>query len=282
MLMGGGFSLIATLLSPSGFNIWKTILSLGGNAYIKSHIVEYQTANFQTPETWPSIIILLLVIAAYARTQTKAAWRHVFLLTAFAGLAIYSSRMLPIFAIVAVPIAASLVNEWVRSELPGENLVRRLEDRITPLSQSSNGFIWLIAVFMLVVYLFQLGVPIDLKNKGNNFDPKFFPVDAVTWLESNPQNGHMLNEFDWGGYILLKLWPKYQIFMDGHTHIYGEALTREYETVITLGDGWQEILNKYQIEWAIVRSDSKIAGALEDNSWTILYKDDTAIILHRP
>ena len=282
LIAGGVTSLIATLLSPSGIKIWESIASLSSNAYIKSHIVEYQTANFQLPETWPSIILLLLLVAGYSRTSQKAEWRHIFLITAFAGLAIYSSRMLPIFALISVPITAPLVNNWLKEEFSERNPVNKLDERITPLSKSSNGFVWLIAIFILVTYLFRIGVPIDLKGKGNVFDPKFFPVDAVTWLETHPQSGHMLNEFDWGGYILLKLWPQYQIFMDGHTHIYGEALTREYEQVITLEDGWQDVLTKYDIQWAIVRADSRIAGALEDKGWATLYKDDTSLILHIP
>ncbi len=90
----------------------------------------------------------------------------------------------------------------------------------------------------------------------------------------------MFNEFDWGGYLLLKLVPRQQIFMDGHTHIYGEALTREYETVVTQGNDWQKIIDKYQVEWAIVRRNSAIAHGLEGEQWKIIYQDDTATVLH--
>ena len=91
----------------------------------------------------------------------------------------------------------------------------------------------------------------------------------------------MFNEFDWGGYLLLKLSPPQQIFMDGHTHIYGEALTREYETITYLGNGWQDILSKYQIKWAIVRSGSPIARALEKEGWKIVYRDNTSTVLKK-
>jgi hypothetical protein len=92
----------------------------------------------------------------------------------------------------------------------------------------------------------------------------------------------MFNEFDWGGYLLLELWPSYQIFMDGHTHIYGEDLTREYEKVITMGNGWQDVLTEYEVGWAIIRSDEPLAEALHgDLRWEIVYRDQTAIILTR-
>ena len=70
--------------------------------------------------------------------------------------------------------------------------------------------------------------------------------------------------------------------MDGHTHIYGEALTREYETVITQREGWPDILEKYQIQWAIVRTDSSIHRGFTELNWDVIYKDETAVVLRRP
>lgn len=93
----------------------------------------------------------------------------------------------------------------------------------------------------------------------------------------------MFNEFDWGGYLLLRLWPSQQIFMDGHTHIYGETLTREYEQVITLNTGWKEILQKYDVGWVIMRKNAPLVNTLSDSDdWETAYEDTTAVILvHR-
>ncbi len=281
MLTGGVLSIFASFLSPSGIGIWGAIASLGGNAYIKSRIPEYQSANFQIPETWPFILILLLTLLSFSRSTNKTPWRHVFLVIAFAGVALYSSRMLPFFAIVAVPITAQSISEWLKRDYPNSRLWTT-EANITTINQSSNGLVWVLVVVMAVAMLFKSNIPIDSGNKGNTFDPKFFPVEAVTWLKSNPQSGHVFNEFDWGGYMLFRLWPNQQIFMDGHTHIYGEKLTREYEQVITLSNGWESIFNKYQITWAIVRTPSPVAKALEDKGWKSLYQDTTAIILSKP
>jgi len=281
MLTGGGLSIIATFLSPTGVGIWEAIASLGGNSYIKSRIPEYQSANFQIPETWPFILILLFAIVSFSRSTNKTPWRHVFLVTAFAGVALYSSRMLPFFAIVAVPITAQAFSGWLKEDFP-KNRIWTIEKNLNTTNHSSNGLIWVFTVILAVALLFKLNIPIDVTSKGNAFSPQFFPVDAVTWLEANPQSGQMFNEFDWGGYILFKLWPQYEIFMDGHTHIYGEKLTREYEQVITLSDNWESILGKYQVTWAIVRVQSPVARALESEGWKSLYQDKTANILHRP
>jgi len=281
LLTGGALSVIATFMSPSGVGIWEAIASLGGNAYIKSRIPEYQSANFQIPETWPFILILLLAIASFSRSTVKTPWRHVFLVTAFAGVALYSSRMLPLFAIVSVPIVAQAFTGWLKEDFPTHR-IWTIETNLNATNQTSNGWIWVFAAIFAVVWFFKLNIPIDTEGKGNNFSTQFFPVEAVTWLESNSQSGHVFNEFDWGGYMLLKLWPAQPIFMDGHTHIYGEKLTREYEQVVTLNDNWEAILDKYQVTWAIVRTPSAIAEALENEGWEVLYQDPTAIVLSKP
>ena len=280
-LAAGILALLATLLSPSGIKIWETIFALGSNAYITGRIPEYQSANFHEPETWPFILILLLLIISLARNVTKTPWSHILLVASFTGIALYTSRMIPLFAIVTAPIAARAMADWIRQEYP-DSRYSAMEKNIARINASSNGFIWIPIVAIMVAVLFQSGKTIDVESRGNAFENRFFPVEATTWLQSHPQRGHMFNEFDWGGYLLLNLWPDQQIFMDGHTHIYGEELTREYEQVVTLSKGWENILTKYDVEWMIMRANAPLINALTSSgNWSIAYQDETAIILIR-
>lgn len=281
LLLGGLSSILATFLSPSGLHIWAAITELGSNAYITSRIPEYQSANFHMPETWPFILLLALTILGFGRSVTKARWTDILLAAAFAAIALYTSRMLPLFAIVIAPITAKTLAEVVRQEFSKSRFITT-ERNFSALNTTSNGAIWLPVLFMVVTVAFRSGSALDPANKGNNFDPQFFPVQAVSWLNSHPQEGHMFNEFDWGGYLLLELHPRQQIFMDGHTHIYGEALTREYETIIAQREAWQDLFTIYDIQWIIVRKSSAIVDSLKVMNWTTLYQDDTAIIMHRP
>jgi len=222
-----------------------------------------------------------LLIISSARNVTKTPWSYVLLVAAFTGIALYTSRMIPLFAIVSAPIAAKSFAEWIRLEYP-ENKYIAIEKNIASINASSNGFIWIPIVAIMVIVLFQSGKTIDPQRRGNVFDDRFFPVQATVWLGSHPQSGHMFNEFDWGGYLLLNLWPSQQIFMDGHTHIYGEELTREYEDVVTLRTSWENILTKYNIEWIIMRANAPLINTLASSgNWSIAYQDNTATILIR-
>lgn len=279
MILAGLSSLLATLISPTGYHIWEAIVSLGSNSYITSKIPEYQSANFHSPETWPFILILLLTITGFARAN-KTGWTPILSTITFTFLALYTSRMIPLFAIVAAPVTATFLAKWMQEEYPRSRLVE-FESRISQTNSSVNGWIWIVLIIIGITLLLLSGATIDSEGRGNVFDGHFFPVDALSWLQAHPQSGHMFNEFDWGGYILLELWPNQQIFMDGHTHIYGEKLTREYEQVITLSNGWENIFDKYQIKWVIVRTGAPVAKALSGNHWTALYQDNTAIILRK-
>ena len=281
LMIGGALSLITTLFSPSGPHIWTAITSLGSNTYITSKIPEYQSANFHMPETWPFIIILLFVIIGFARTTEKVLWTHILLVVSFTGLALYTSRMIPVFAIVVAPIAAKAFASGIHNEYE-QSRIFIIEKNIHKTNSSSNGLIWLPVVILAAILLFTSGKTIDPENRGNVFDERFFPVEATIWLQQHPQRGHMFNEFDWGGYLLLELWPAHQIFIDGHTHIYGERLTREYEKVVTLNAGWQEMLAKYDVAWVIVRANAPLVRALSaSGDWAIAYQDRTTIILIR-
>jgi hypothetical protein len=281
LLLGGGLSLLATLLSPSGPRIWEAIASLGSNTYITSKIPEYQSANFHLPETWPFILLLLLTIVGFARSLERVPWKYVLLATAFTGMALYTSRMLPLFAMVLTPIAAKVIADWLRQEYPHSTFLA-MERNISKTNSTANGMVWIFVVVILAALMLGSGGRLDPEGRGNAFDPRFFPVEAVAWLQDHPQEGHMFNEFDWGGYLLLRLWPSQQIFMDGHTHIYGEALTREYEQVITLGAGWQDVFDKYDVSWVIMRKNAPLVKTLSGREgWHIVYEDPTAVVLVR-
>jgi hypothetical protein len=93
----------------------------------------------------------------------------------------------------------------------------------------------------------------------------------------------MFNYFTWGGYLLYRLWPQDTVFIDGQTDFYGESLTREYEQVMYVNQGWETVLEKYNVDWVIVPSDTPLVNSLQDElDWIPIYHDDTASILRKP
>ena len=195
----------------------------------------------------------------------------------FAGwgaMSLYSARNIPLFAIVTTPyigLAAQAVLEESSFYQKIENRIARIESGLKGSLIPSIAFIFLVAAFP------------PLPRTANQFDANIFPVKAVDWLQTHPQNGEMFNQFAWGGYLLYRMWPEKTVFIDGQTDFYGESLTREYSQVISLENGWQDTLKKYNVSWAIIPPDQPLTRALsEEMKWLVVYQDNTAVILHKP
>jgi hypothetical protein len=101
----------------------------------------------------------------------------------------------------------------------------------------------------------------------------------MNWLEVHPQSGRMFNEFNWGGYILYRSWPKQQVFLDSQSDFYGEVLMKDYQKLATAQDDWEQLLRKYRVDWALIPVDWPLTRALETQGWKIVYQDQTAVIL---
>jgi hypothetical protein len=200
------------------------------------------------------------------------------LLTTWTAMGLYSARNIPIYALLVAPIL---------SEISGHNLKVRLEldwlvqfnQRLSAVESSLRGGAWLILGVIFISLALMGGARLDYDQQGNRYDPAIFPVQAVDWLEQNPPAGNGFNYFPWGGYLLYRSWPEQKVFIDGQTDFYGEALTRQYEQVITLSGEWEGILDQYQVSWMIMPTGSALIRALNsDPNWGVVYQDPTAVI----
>lgn len=281
LFLAGFFSFLATFLTPSGAHIWQTIFGLAGSSpFITSMTAEYRSADFHAPGSWPFLILLGAILAAALLAGRKLGMRRALQLAGWTLIGLYSARNLPLAAIILAPIGAELLAGWFQSSpaLAGlENFSKKM-DRI---ERNLRGWFWAVGGTALMVAMLFAGVSFDQRGEPYQFLPEQFPVQAADWLAVHPPQGRMFNEFDWGGYLLYRLWPAQQIFMDGHTHIYGDDLSREYVAVMARSAGWQGILDKYQIQWAILRSDNSLALSMLAAGWQELYRDETALLLAR-
>ena len=269
----GGISFIATLFNPGGFHLWQTSVGYVGNSYLVSHTIEYQPVDFHIPGAWPFLLMILLsvLVLSYKRQQISSA--HSLLIAGWLVMGLYSARNVPLFAIIAAPILTETL-----AGMFANFRWKVIELNFMAIESSAMGVLWPITGILCAILL--LNIP--TLRAYNTYDASIFPVDAVNWLEENPQDGNVFNSFTWGGYLLYRGWPNQLVFIDGQTDFYGEALTREYESAITVSKSWRGIFEKYQINWVIVETNSPLAQTLiQDKHWKILYQDETAVIIKK-
>jgi hypothetical protein len=267
------FSAIASLINPGGIGPWAGILGFVNNRYLMSRMLEANTPNFQMPEMKVLLGLLAASIFLLAFKREKLSPGQGFLLAGFSALSLMAVRNIHLYGIVAPFVLAETLS--FTRDLP---LLGRLETTLDSMEGKIRGIAWPV---LITIILGGFAISNSGLKTFFQFSQQTFPVQAVAWLESNPQQGKMFNELDWGGYLALHLWPDQLTFIDSMADVTGEV-TLEYEKVIMLSEGWQDIFKKYDIAWAIVNGNSDLAKRLETEfHWRVLYKDDTSIILHR-
>ncbi len=266
------FSLLATLANPAGILPWKTVLGFVNNRYLMSRMAESNPPDFHQPQF--SVLLGLLVFSIFllAVNKKRISTGQAFLLAGFSALSLMAARNLHLYGVVAPFVLAEAVSGALAVGVIArvENILRNVESRL-------RGVLWPIIITL------AFGIVLIFSTAGSifRFNPAFFPVEAVQWLETHPQTGNMFNNLDWGGYLALHLWPGQKVFVDSMADTSGE-LTRQFETVVTLSDGWQDLLAQYDVIWAIIPARAPLAKAFNEAGWQLLYSDSTAVILRKP
>ncbi|WP_298009703.1 MULTISPECIES: hypothetical protein [Anaerolinea] len=275
----GGLSLIASLINPAGLDLWKTSVGYVRNAYLVGHTAEYLSPDFHTPSTFPFLFMVILFLGVWGISRQKPRMDEVLIVVLWTAMGLYSARNIPLFAVVSAPVLAKSI-EMLWKERQGYfvwlDKLQHFNLRLQSVDSKTGGWVTFLLVIVLSVWGARSGwIPA-------RFAPEVFPVKAMDWLEIHPQEGNVFNYFPWGGYILYRAFPEVRVFIDGQTDFYGEALTRQYEQVITLSEGWQEVLAEYKVQWVLMPASSALVRTLEsDSMWQALYRDDVAVILRR-
>lgn len=276
LLLIGTLSLFASFITPSGWGNWLAVME-NSSYYVLQRTVETMPPSLKQAGLIPFWLLFsfsTVVLFIYSKKMTGS---NIFVLIGFGILGLLMGRNIPLFGISSAPILAATL---------GGNRIRfdrwnQIEFKIQKIDGTLLGMGWplLGAAGMLIFFYSNFA---QNQSPINQFDETSFPIHAVKWVEENPQPGNMFNEFNWGGYLLLKLWPTNKVFIDSQTDFYGEDFVRTYESILLNNSGWEEKIKDFNIEWIIVKQGTNLATVMASKpGWMIQYQDLTAIILKR-
>ena len=113
-----------------------------------------------------------------------------------------------------------------------------------------------------------------------------FSFKAAEFLRKNPIPGKMFNFFDIGGFLDWQLYPQALTFIDGRT--YNQEVFMEHQTVTGALPGWEKVLEKYGINYIVLKSmDSSgmilpIVPALANApNWALVFSDGLFVVFVR-
>jgi len=264
--------LFVSLINPFGYRILLFPFNLVSNTFIMDHVGEFMSPNFHEPT--PFKYLLLLMIATFAVSRIKTNWIELLLILMFTNMSLYSVRYIPLFSIIVAPILLKQIGPLLE-KTNGRlfKFFKKRAENISEIDASARAYLWPVAAVVLIVILAMAG-KIDFK-----FNEKTKPVAAVEFLKNEYIKGNMFDNDEFGDYIIYAAWPKYKVFVDGRSDMYGVDILKEYLKLVRVKPGWEEVLKKYNFSWIIYNANSTLSVVLmERDDWKLIYADKVANI----
>ena len=258
-------ALLASGINPNGFRILQVLL------YYRSSAATRNLLEWARPPwfAWNEFTALWLAAALLMLW----AWRRVrlvdwILFAAFLAAAFSAQRNTILVGLIA-PIAIVSYLPWKRTLPP-----------LLPFAAS--------------VLLIGIGMPTSW---GHAFQLRAaewrYPAGAAHFLAAHHVTGHIFNTYEYGGYLIWRLWPAQQVFIDGRS--LSESLFEDYGRILynveEPGRDAQQLLDRYGVPAIVMNTFEyseglvyRLAPFLADPAqtrWKLVYDDPSAIVLMR-
>jgi hypothetical protein len=259
----------AALVNPQGPRLLAYPLWYLQHRDVLNGVTEWLSPNFHLSSAQPLELLLVGLIALGWQARRPGRWLDLCLLVVATHMTLYSVRNEGLLAILAAPVLATALAGWprLRDQTQGEPKPSRL---------------WVLNV-ALVLGLF----PFIADRMPWTSDPERcldlvgYPTKALAWVDSQNLSARMLNHYDWGGYLI---WtePHRPVFIDGRADLYGSELFEEHNRAVDAKPDWKAILDRWKIEWVLIRATDSLAQVLEESpAWRRGYRDRLAAVYLR-
>ncbi|MFQ5417942.1 MAG: hypothetical protein ACE5FL_12950 [Myxococcota bacterium] len=171
------------------------------------------------PAVWlvlPAVLCLVGIVAQVANWRAnRSRVAHALIFSSFLLLALQANRNLALFAIVAAPLTIRNASEWL--------------DRHPPPVAAGR---WATAALTLALLLASFDVARNsfyarmrtVHETGLGTVDVFLPEGAVDWIERERPPGRIAHQMALGGYVNWRLYPDYQVMVDGRLEVFGPEM----------------------------------------------------------
>jgi hypothetical protein len=265
----GAASIALSALNPNGFEAAVlTVRMLQTTPAIHEHLPLKEFAEFTGGQ---GLYIALIALIAAGAASFAARWRkpdilHLIVFAAMSFMAIKTFRAGFFFAMFAVVVTGRNLSMF--------RLPAALRGRVAMACAACA----LLATFLtLLLPRTVIGKPTLAEG--------VFPDKAATFIEQKKLPPNIYHPYEWGGYLIWKLYPDYKVFIDSR----GTGSVQEHHRVLNAEPGWDGILDKYGVNtvlyWPLLpfRADVppiilKLQG---DDNWSPVYWDSNSVVFVR-
>ncbi|HEV8536711.1 MAG TPA: hypothetical protein VGR87_13485 [Candidatus Limnocylindria bacterium] len=260
-------SVVATLVTPSGPAIWT---SAGGHFLAPPRVIQEEGVPDVTE---PYGLVFAFVIAAVLVTSLlsrPAPLREAALLIPLFFVSLTAARHTPFFAVASAPYLAAhapdaiaAIARRLRVPLPSLGLPTAVPGMRIDLATGILGIVAVIAAAALA------RAEPDLRS---------YPVAA---LESLPKGTGLLNEYDWGGFLIWYA-PATPVFVDGRLFPYLPGVLDDYRAIVGLRPEWQSVIARRDVRALLLRPAAPVAVRARELGWRVVSSSTGYVLLARP
>jgi len=284
-LQAAAVSALASLLNPYGWGLHVHVVGYLTDSALLSRIGEFQSFDFHAAGSGQIVACMLAAVAGGALALAERQPQHFLLSMLVAAAALRSARVLPLVALLLLPLANGAFSEWMRTASGLRQGVRRGIDRFLAYSgnlrrMDARGSGWAIAWTVPALCWALLEAPAIAARTG--FPPDQFPVAAYAGVAKLPAGARLFAPDKYGGYLIYRSQGARKVFFDGRSDLYGAEFLRRYGRMVQIRPGWRESWNSFGFTHALLPNDYSLVPVLLAAGWRPLYRDGTATLLQAP
>ena len=266
-----GGCLLCACVGPNGILPFKVALDYAADLRAFQVIQELHAINFRRPEHFVQLLLLMVACFVAGRSPRAGLFRPLLLVAS----AIVSFRAMRDSWFV------SMVSGIVIADAVGTAMAQAAADvRATPVVRP--------AVHYALAAALALGVSFQLaRHEGMTASElaevidRNYPLRAAEFIERAALKGPMYNDFNWGGFLILRL-PEYPVSIDPRADLYDPALFTQSLKTANATPGWQQDPDVARANFIVIQRWFPLATALAgDPRFHLAYQDHIASVFVR-
>jgi hypothetical protein len=228
--------------------------------------------------------MLFLGLGSIALLLRKRRYEEAFLVGFWAHAALQSVRHVPLYMLVAAPVAgtelAGLMDRYTKERPPTSWLgaVRQLVQEFS--ANACRGSIWL-PVLAAFLWFTPAGQEWP-KDFPDRYPAALIGRNLSTLSPAGPPAPRLFTSDEWGGYVIFRLFPQVRVFIDGRSDFYGPEIGNDYICLMRGCGRWSSIFDRWRFDTALLPVDWPLVEILKTRSeWLVADQDKQAILFRK-
>jgi len=270
-------AVLATLLNPYGFGLWRAVAWALLAPYKRLANAEWQPMFFALAQQWHQAHSGIFVYAAVLALM--AALAVAFILAP-------DAKDLPLVAVAAMMCVGawlSVRNMGLVAVTASAPLARHLDLlgqrwRGTAPARTSRP----VNQYVIFALCAALMLKTDFLSRRLDLDQPY-PAGALAFMHAHQLNGRILNDWNWGDYLIWHAAPASKVFIDGRDDtVYPLEVVRQYLLFRFDLPGASGVLDAYPHDYVLISRSAQALLVMERRrDWKLLYRDDSALLYAR-